>query len=254
MTAKASTTALAFLATLVVLALPMRVHGQIFTDAQAELRLQWLQMKRELPRDPRPQVQRFAECISKAILNVVPKEYQDLDWEVIVFDSDSRNAQVMPEGKIAIYSGLLEVANTPDEMAAVLGHEVAHLTEGHVHQRVLRSAGTGLLGVAGGVLTGFGRESQTTAEVLFQLPYQREQEREADLVGMHYMAMAGYNPAATLELWRGMSENRDGAPPEWLSTHPDPDFRMSDMAKNLAPALVEYNKALDSGVRPRCRL
>jgi predicted Zn-dependent protease len=229
-------------------------HAQIFSDAKGQLRLQWLQMKRDMPRVQNPAVQRFAQCIAHAIIDVTPKEFQDLDWEVIVFDSESTNAEVMPDGKIAIFSGILNVADTPDEMAAVLGHEVAHLTQGHVKERVLRQAGTGLLGVAGGVLTGFGSESQSVANVLFQLPYQRDQEREADLVGMSYMAKAGYNPAAVLDLWRQMAGDQRSRPPEWLSTHPDPEFRLQDMARNLAPALETYNKALDSGVRPRCHL
>lgn len=244
-------------AMLLVAAMPClapTTQAQILTDAKGQLRLQWLQMKRDMPRHPNPAVQQFAQCVAHAIIDVTPKEFHDLDWEIIVFDSANKNAEVMPDGKIAIYSGILEVADTPDKLAAVLGHEVAHLTQGHVHDRVLRQAGTGLLGVAGSVLTGLGSESQSAARVLFQLPYQREQEREADLVGMKYMAEAGYNPAAVLDLWSDMAGDRRGQPPEWLSTHPDPDFRLQDMARNLAPALVTYNKALDSGVRPRCHL
>lgn len=226
--------------------------AQIFTDAESELRLQWLQMKREMPRHPNPEVQRFAQCIAWAIIDVIPDEYTDLDWEVIVFDNDARNASVTPEGKIAVFSGILEVANTPDELAAVLGHEVAHLTQGHVKERVLRAAGTGLLGTLGSAVTGFGQESQTAAQVVFQLPYQRAQESEADIVGMTYMAQAGYNPSAVLSLWREMGAGRRGS--DWLSTHPDPELRMSDMARNLSPALKLYNDNLDAGVRPRCRL
>jgi len=105
-----------------LLGLNQSAHAQIFTDAQAELRLQWLMMKREMPRHPNPEVQRFAECIARSIVNVVPPEWQELDWEIIVFDSDSANASVTPEGKIAVFSGLLQVANTPDRLAAVLGH------------------------------------------------------------------------------------------------------------------------------------
>lgn len=98
-------------------------------------------------------------------------------------------------------------------------------------------------------------DSRGAAQVMLQLPFQREQEIEADLIGMMYMARAGYDPSATLDLWREMGGgNRSQRPPEWLSTHPDPDFRLADIARNLAPALVAYNQALDAGVRPRCRL
>jgi predicted Zn-dependent protease len=229
-------------------------HAQIFTDAQAELRVQWMQMKRELPQHPSQAVQRYAQCIAMAIIDVIPEEYAELDWEVIVFDSGDRNASVTPEGKIAVFSGLLEVADTPDEFAAVIGHEVAHLTQGHVKERVLRAAGTGIAGMVGGILTGFSGESQAAAEVVLQLPYQRGQESEADIVGMQYMAEAGYNPVAVLSLWRDMAGDGGQRQPEWLSTHPDPDLRRAEMASNLAPALVSYNQSLDSGVRPRCRL
>lgn len=229
--------------------------AQIFNDVSAELRVQWMQMKREMPQYPSEAVQQYAQCLAFAIIDVIPEEYQSLNWEVIVFDNGAQNASVTPEGKIAVYSGLLEVADTPDELAAVLGHEVAHLTQGHVKERVLRSAGTGVLGALGSRVTGFGNESQRAAQVVFQLPYQRKQENEADFVGMEYMAMAGYNPMAVFDLWREMGGERgQRRTPEFLSTHPDPDFRMEDMARNLTPALKIYNDALDSGVRPRCSI
>jgi len=230
-------------------------EAQILTtqkDVEAELRVQWMEMKRSTPQHPSQRVQRFVQCIAYAIIDVIPEEFQGLNWEIIVFDDEARNAMVTPEGKIAVFSGLLEVADTANELAAVLGHEVAHLTEDHVKERVRRSVGTGIFGALGGGLTGV--QSQEAAQVVFQMPFQREQEREADLVGMTYMALAGYNPASALSLWRDMGGARSQRPPEWLSTHPDPEYRMSDMAKNLAPALTTYNESLDVGIRPLCRL
>jgi predicted Zn-dependent protease len=162
---------------------------------------------------------------------------------------------VTPEGKIAVFSGLIELADTADMLAAVIGHEVSHLTENHVNQRIRRGVGTGLVGAIGSTLTGM--DGQGLATVVLQYPFQREQETEADISGMTYAAKAGYNPAAGIEFWRRVlaQEEEDGQrPPEWLSTHPDPEFRMSDIAGSLAPALVEWNKALDAGVRPRCSL
>lgn len=233
------------------------VNAQIFNDIQAELRVMWIQMKRDSPRHPNPAVQRFTECIAWSIIDVIPADYQNLDWEVIVFDSPEKNAMVTPEGKIAVFSGLLEVANNADKLAAVLGHEVAHLTQGHVRDRAIRMAGTGLAGIAGNILSGGlagVNDSQQVAQVMLQFPFQREQEREADLVGMKYMAQAGYNPASVLELWGDMAKAVQGrTTPEFLSTHPDPGFRRRDMALNLSPALVTYNSSLDAGVRPRCR-
>ena len=232
------------------------VSAQIFNDIQSELRVMWIQMKRDTPRHPNPRVQQFTQCIAWAIIDVLPEEFQNLDWEVIVFDLPEKNAMVMPDGKIAVFSGILEVANTADKLAAVLGHEVAHLTQGHVKERSIRMAGTGLLGLGGAILGGglvSGGEAQQGAQVIFQYPFQREQEREADFVGMEYMAKAGYNPAAVLELWRDMANATQSRMPEFLSTHPEPDLRRTGMAGNLSPSLVIYNQALDSGVRPRCR-
>ena len=181
----------------------------------------------------------------------LPGEYQDLDWEVIVFDSDQRNAFVTMFGKIAVFSGILEVADTPDKLAAVLGHEASHLTLNHISERVNRGRLSGLAGAVGNAVTGI--ESRGAADVVLQLPFQRGQETEADLEGIMYTARAGYNPAAAIDVWRGMLEENDGdRPVTWLSTHPDPELRMGDIARNLSPALVEYNRALDAGIRPNC--
>lgn len=239
------------------LCLPLTVHGQQFVvDAESEMRVMWMQMKREMPQHPSEAVQRYAQCIAWAIIDHVPEEYENLDWEVIVFDTGATNAMVTLQGKIAVFSGLLLVADTPDKLAAVIGHEVAHLTQGHVAERVNRGRLTALAGVVAGTATGFGAESMTGAEVLIQFPYQRDQETEADLVGMTFMAQAGYNPASVLELWRDMAgvASGGGRQPEFLSTHPDPELRRREMASNLAPSLRAYNEALDSGVRPRCSL
>ncbi len=250
----------AFAASLLLAALPgmpSAVNAQFVADAESEMRVMWMQMKRDMPQHPSERVQRYAQCVAWAVIDRVPEEYQDLDWEVIVFDTGATNAMVTLQGKIAIFSGLLEVANTPDKLAAVIGHEVAHLTQGHVAERVNRGRLTALAGVAAATATGFGAESMTGAEVLIQYPYQRAQETEADLVGMNFMAHAGYNPASVLELWVDMAAvAAEGGQrvPEFLSTHPDPELRRREMAANLSPSLRMYNDSLDAGVRPRCNL
>jgi predicted Zn-dependent protease len=253
-------TAVACILALVALPLASRDGAaQIITtqkDVEAELRVQWMMLKRNTPHHPSERVQRLAQCIAFSIIDQIPEELQNLDWEIIVFDDEMRNAMVTPEGKIAVFGGLLDVADTPDKLAAVLGHEVAHLTQDHVKERIGRARMTGAFGALGGAVTGV--DSSGMAAVLLQFPFQREQETEADVVGMSYMARAGYNPSVTIELWRAMGGgdrfDRRNRPPEWLSTHPDPELRMTDIARNLSPALVEYNNALDAGVRPRCAL
>jgi predicted Zn-dependent protease len=232
--------------------------AQIFVtqkDVEAELRVMWLNLKRGTPQHPDPKVQRLAQCIAFSIIDVIPDEYQQLNWEVIVFDNADVNAMVTPDGKIAVFGGLIDIADTPDMIAAVIGHEVSHLTKDHVSQRIRRGMATGLAGALGGAATGL--DTRGVATVFFQYPFQREQETEADLTGMQYMAQAGYNPAAAMEFWRGMdkrSREAGNRPPEFLSTHPDPEGRMTDIARNLSSALATYHSALDAGVRPRCSL
>ena len=245
----------ALLAVFLTLGSAVALQAQIIQDAESQLRLKWLDLKRNAALHPDERVQRVVSCLAYAIIDVVPEEFQALNWEVLVIDDPGfRNAEVLPEGKIIVYSGIFQAADTTEKLAAVIGHEVAHLTENHVKERVRRATGTGLLGTLGGAVTGLGGGSQQAARVLFQLPYQREQEREADVTGMMYMARAGYNPVATIDLWKGMSAGREGAPPEWLTTHPDPELRLQFLARNLTPALLAYNESLDAGVRPLCRL
>ena len=100
-------------------------------EVRRQARVMWLSMKRHVPLESDPQVIAYVQCISKTILAQIPPEYADLDWEVVVFDEDSVNAFADPNGKIGVFTGLLDVADTPDALAAVIGHEVAHAVEGH---------------------------------------------------------------------------------------------------------------------------
>jgi predicted Zn-dependent protease len=224
------------------------------SEVERESRLQWLRMKREMPRPSDPQVQRFVECVSYSLIAQLSDEYEDLDWEVIVFDDDSTNAFAMPGGKIGVFTGIFKVATTVDALATVIGHEIAHLTEDHVMERARKQLGTDLLaGVLSSATYGYGRDSiQQGTQIFLSLPFDRAQESEADVVGLEFMAAAGYDPRASLRLWRNMSELGNGAPPEWLSTHPSDDRRMADLASSLAPALVAYNESLEANGRPRC--
>jgi predicted Zn-dependent protease len=232
-------------------------HAQLFMtkkEIERQTRVQWLTMKRSLPIHPSKRYQRYAYCVAHQIINVLDDDFQALDWEVIVFDDPAANASVLPGGKIAVYSGIFDVADTPAALAAVLGHETAHLTQNHVIERVRANSGTNALVILGNAATGLGGMIGAGTELGLMLPYQRKQESEADLVGMHYMAEAGYDPRATLYLWRNMADRDETRPSEFVSTHPSPDTRMADLASNLAPALIEYNAAVEAGVRPNCSL
>ena len=220
-----------------------------------QTRVEWLTMKKSLPIHPSERVQSYVGCIAYRIIETLDEEYRNLDWEVIVFDDDMANASVLPSGKIAVFSGILEVADTPDALAAVIGHETAHLTEDHVMQRAKANSRTDALVLLANAATGLGGMIREGTQIGLMLPYQRDQESEADIVGMQYMAKAGYDPRATLYLWKNMNERQGNRrPSEFVSTHPSPDTRMADLARNMTPALIEYNNALEAGLDPGCYL
>ena len=162
-------------------------------------------------------------------------------WEVNVEKNDQLNAYCMPGGKIMVLSGLVEKINaTDDELGAVIGHEIAHalrehgrerMSQAYVQQFGLQALAAFVTGSAGAAIAqGAGMGSQ----LFFSLPNGREQEREADRMGLELAARAGYNPDAAVTLWQKMSAGNKGAPPEFFSTHPASENRIKDL-KALAP-------------------
>lgn len=224
-------------------------------EIERQYRIEWLSMKKHTPIYPDKRVQNYAACVASQIVDTLPDEYHNLDWEVIVFDDEQQNAQVMPGGKIAVYSGILDVADTPAEFAAVLGHEVAHLTQGHVMERQRRAARADAVVLLGNAATGLGGMIHDATTLAMVLPFNRDQESEADAVGMQYMARAGYDPRAAIELWHKMYDLSGGRPQaEFTSSHPAPENRMRDLVPHLTDALTDYNAARDAGKRPTCHL
>jgi predicted Zn-dependent protease len=218
-------------------------------------RVEWLSMKRHLPIEPDQRVQNYVQCIANRLIAELEEEHKAMDWEVIVFDDDGVNAAALPTGKISVLTGLLKVADTPDSLAAVLGHEIAHATQNHVMDRAKKGARTDMLVLLGAAATGIGRDMLSQgAAIGMTLPYAREQETEADLVGLQYMAKAGFDPRAAMYLWKNMSAANKGAPPEMLSSHPSDDTRLDNIVKAITPALVTYNQAREAGKRPNCQI
>lgn len=218
-------------------------------------RVEWLSMKRHLPMHPDPRVQAYVRCIADRLIAELDPEHKNMDWEVIVFDDDGINAAALPNGKISVLSGLLRVADTPDSLAAVLGHEIAHATENHVMDRAKKGARTDMLVLLGSAATGINSDMlRQGAAIGMTLPYARDQETEADLVGLQYMAKAGFDPRAAMYLWKNMSAANKGAPPEMLSSHPSDDTRLDNIVKQITRALVSYNQARESGKRPNCQI
>lgn len=188
--------------------------------------------------------------ISQRIIPLAP-EWNDRarswKWEVNLLDSKDINAFCMPGGKIAFYSGILkDLKLSDDEVAMVMGHEMAHALREHARERMGKTAATGIGASLLSQLLGLGEVGQTVTRYgaqLLTLKFSREDESEADLVGMELAAKAGFNPRAAVTLWKKMEASNDGAPPEWLSTHPSGSARIAQIEANLPRVLPLYERA-----------
>lgn len=169
------------------------------------------------------------------------------DWEVNLIDSKELNANCGPGGKIMVYTGLIEQLKlTDDELAAVIGHEIAHALREHSREALSKAYGVELasqLGAALGVGPGSLQMANMGVEYLMTLPNSRGNENEADLIGLELAARAGYNPNAAITLWQKMSQASNGAPPEFLSTHPSSSTRMSSLQANIPKVMPLYEQA-----------
>ncbi|HXF65568.1 MAG TPA: M48 family metallopeptidase [Burkholderiales bacterium] len=169
-------------------------------------------------------------------------------WEVNVISSKDINAWCMPGGKMAVYTGLLErLKPTDDELAAVLGHEMAHALREHGRERASQAVAQGivisLVGAAAGVGDATLELAQLIADLTLNLPNSREHEREADRIGVELAARAGFDPRAAVTLWQKMAQAGGGAPPQFLSTHPSPENRARDLAGYAARVMPLYESA-----------
>ncbi|MFI5443896.1 M48 family metallopeptidase [Polaromonas sp. UC242_47] len=172
---------------------------------------------------------------------------KDWQWEVNLIDSKQINAFCMPGGKIAFYTGILEQLQlNDDEVAMIMGHEMAHALREHARERMGKSAATNIGASLLSQLLGLGDLGQTVASYgvqLLNLSFGREDESEADLVGLELGARAGFDPRAGITLWQKMAAANKGAPPQWLSTHPAGATRIADMERNMPKVLPLYERA-----------
>jgi predicted Zn-dependent protease len=164
-------------------------------------------------------------------------------WEINVLDSPEVNAWCMPGGKIAVYSGLIAKINpSDDELANVLGHEIAHALREHSREQASQQAAQGVvlgvLGAAAGLSDTTQQLGQVLLDVTFNLPHSRQDETEADRIGVELAARAGYDPHAAVSLWEKMMKMGGGQPPQILSTHPSNESRINDLkaySEKVAP-------------------
>jgi len=220
-------------------------------------KLQYTQLLREakdkntLVPDSDPQVKRLRTIAQRIIpfaarWNNAASSWQ---WQINLLNSDEVNAFCMPGGQIAFYSGILNKLNlTDDEVAVVMGHEISHALREHAQAQ----AGKGNLAAVGAKLAGAGLSAwlgvdpnltSTATNMAAQgvmLKFSRDDEREADLIGMDLAARAGFDPRAGVVLWQKMAAVNKGAPPEFLSTHPSGNDRIAQMNNHMAQVLPLY--------------
>lgn len=217
----------------------------------------YLQTKKDTPISQDRKANAYVSCVANSMTRIVGG-----DWEVTVFQDDSANAFALPGGKIGVHTGLLDVAETPGQLAAVVGHEIGHVLAEHSNERMsgntLAGLGMELTAIALGAA---GVERQREAMALLGLgaqfgvllPFSRAHESEADIMGLELMAKAGFDPRESVKLWQNMASHGGGSPPEFMSTHPSHSTRISDLNAGIPNVLPEYEAARAAGRRPNCQ-
>lgn len=230
----------------------MAVSSQEIDVASAQAYSKMLQeaaRKQQLSRDPAMTTR--VQTIARKLIAQTPVFREDARrwrWEINVFQSEEINAFCMAGGKIGVYAGLINrLQLTDNELAAVMGHEIAHALREHVREQVSLQYATQLPGILLAITTGSRALSQLgdiVSEVTLGLPHSREAEVEADQMGVELAARAGYDPRAAITLWQKMMRNGGGRPPEFLSTHPDPEARVQDLARITEVVMPLYRQSL----------
>ena len=215
-------------------------YVQVLTDAKS---------KNALAPNDHPQLMRL-HAIARRLIPFTPQWNSRVSgwrWEVNLIGSKQINAWCMPGGKIAFYTGILDQLQlTDDEVAMVMGHEMAHALREHARERMAKTKATGLgLSVASALL-GLGQIGDVAANMgtqLLSLKFSRDDETEADLVGLEIAARAGYRPEASVQLWKKMMANNTNGGVSWLSTHPSGKNRIHELESNLPKVQHLYEEA-----------
>lgn len=218
----------------------MQMGIAAFTDMKAKEKLSGDSAANE-------RVTRIGRRIADAVGSALP----DAKWEFVVFDEPKTvNAFALPGGKVGVYTGLLNLAGSDDEIAIVIGHEIAHVTARHGAERMSQGVVAGLIGAGVEVATEGSRYGEMARAAYglgakgATLAFSRGNESEADYIGLRYAAKAGYDPRAAITFWRKMSVQKDGAQPiKWLSTHPPHAERIAELQRWMPEVLPLYERA-----------
>ncbi|UVJ44817.1 M48 family metallopeptidase [Pseudomonas sp. LS1212] len=197
---------------------------------------------------------RRVRAIADRLIAQTPKFRPDAaqwQWEVNLIKSDELNANCGPGGKIFFYSGLIDKLKlSDDEIAAVMGHEIAHALREHGREAMSKAYGIEMAKTGAGALLGLGQSSMALADTVVQysltLPNSRSNENEADLIGLELAARAGYNPNAAITLWNKMTAVSGGSQPEFMSTHPASASRIEALEAAIPKVMPLYEQARKS--------
>lgn len=204
----------------------------------------------------------YVSCVVNAIVQQLPAADRQIGWESAVFVDEEPNAFALPGGKVGVNTGIFKVAQNQDQLAAVIAHEIGHVIAHHHDERITRQTGaSGALQVVGAILgsrygEGIGNAAvqggSIAAQAGFLLPGSRAQESEADVVGQQLMASAGFDPRAAVNLWQNMIAAGGSRPPQWLSTHPDPQSRIGELQSRATGLVPSWEQARAAGRQPKC--
>ena len=220
------------------------------------------ELKKTAPMTDKTNVRNYVQCIANQIIPQLAKDNNPAAWEVQVFAEDQANAFALPGRKIGVYEGLLKYAQNQHQLAAVIGHELAHVIAEHGNERVSSQlAANAGLSIAAIVL---GTSSESDNSLLMAglglgvqygvlMPFSRSHESEADLIGLDLMARSGFDPRESVTLWQNMSKAGSGGP-EFLSTHPSGNTRIKDLSARMSKAIALQNNAQQAGKKPNCAL
>ena len=234
---------------------------QTRAEMEAQSTRAFNQMRASMPLVTDRETIDFVACVAQSVVEVLEPPYNDIEWELAIFESESVNAFAMPGGKIGVLSGLLKVTENEHQLATVIGHEIAHVTAEHSMNRAKQAGLTnfGINAVAiilGGGYSGATYTAQQAvaygATLGISLPYKRGQETEADVIGLEYMARAGFDPRESVPLWQRMDASADRKPAEFLSTHPASETRIENLVGQWQKTLPFYNQAQAEGRTPDC--
>ena len=232
----------------------------LFSDAEMAqtARLAFQSIRENTPGVGDARKTRFVSCIVDRLSEA--NGLTGTTWDVAVFASDETNAFALPGGQIGVYEGMLALVDGQDQLAAVLAHEMAHVSARHGNERVSTAfAASTALDVAA-VAAGGDPDEQTELFALLGLgaqygvllPFNRIQETEADLVGLRYAANAGFDPRASVGLWEAMAAANPARMPSFLSSHPNPAERIRNLSDAMGDADARYDAARADGRRPAC--